>query len=103
MPTPAQEAFAEGFSALSEVHDPQKSWTFGGASFAGVQLQLQHDDPRMVGAGDRVLVIEVSTAALPTPTPTRGEDLMRGGKAYRVTRLPDVNAATGRTTFILAP
>ena len=101
MPTPAQEAFAEGFSALSDVHG--SLWTFGGASFAGVQLQLQHDDPRMVGAGDRVLVLEVLTASLPTPSPARGDDLMHGGKAYRVTRLPDVNAATGRTVFILAP
>ncbi len=100
MRTPAQTAFSEGFAALAEVHG--SPWTFGGVSFAGIASPLKHDDPRMPGSGDRLLELQVATASLPTPSPRKGDDLVRDGKSYRVTRLPDTDASTGITTFILA-
>jgi hypothetical protein len=100
MRTPAQDAFGEGFSALAEIHG--QLWIFGGASFAGVASPLKTDDSRMPGAGDRLLELQVATVSLPTPAPRRGDDLMREGKAYHVTRLPDADTSTGITTFVVA-
>jgi len=100
--TPAQEAFAAGFSALSESFDPEKSWAFGGASFAGVICEMKPDDPRMSGSGDRLFFVTVATASLPAIKPSRGDDLSHGGKFYRITQKPNENQNTGETIFIVS-
>jgi hypothetical protein len=99
MATPAQEAFAEGFSALASVHG--SSWTFGDASFAGVATVLKPDDPRMAGSNDRLFEIVIPTAQLPETGPTRGDDLVRDDRHHRVARV-DHDANSGLTTILIA-
>jgi hypothetical protein len=99
MPTPAQEAFAEGFAELASVHAEQ--WTFGEASFAGVASALRPDDPRLQGNTDRVFELTVSTAAIPLPAPTRGDEIARGAARYRVIRPPDHDPATGLSSLLI--
>lgn len=99
MPTPAEEAFAEGFSELADVHG--KSWTFGGSSFAGVASALRSDDPRMEGSADRLFEVVALTDDLPSPAPKRGDEITQGSKTYRVTRRPDAEPSTGLTTLVV--
>lgn len=99
MPTPAQEAFAEGFAALSEVH--ATAWTFGGDEFVAVEVSLKPDDPRMLGGSDRSLFLEVSPDELPSPSPKGGDELERDSVVYRVTKNGKYNAATCRWLFEL--
>jgi hypothetical protein len=98
MPTPAQEAFAEGFSDLLEIHG--ETWTFGASEFAGVASILKADDPRLLGSTDRHIEIQVSTAGLPAVRPKRSDEIVRDGVCYRITRGLDVDLATGLTTIL---
>ena len=98
MPTPAQEAFAEGFSELDSVHGT--TWTVGASSFRGVASILKPDDPRMLGAPDRLLEITVPSASVPAAV-KRGADLTRDGRKHRVTRDPVPDYATGLTTILV--
>jgi hypothetical protein len=100
MPTPAEEAFSEGFSELAEVHG--KKWTFGRASFVGVASVLKPDDPRMAGSADRIIEITAMTSGLPSLAPARGDEISSAGKTYRIIRLPDTDPATGFTSFLAA-
>lgn len=102
MSTPAQEAFEEGFDALAEIHDPDRSWTFGDASFAGISSELRPDDPRMVGSSDSLFEMAVRTADLPSPAPRRGDELFHDGRYWRIARA-DASIVTGRTTFTVSP
>lgn len=101
MPTPAQEAFAEGFAELAGVHDPDGSWSFGGVTFAGVASTLRPDDPRMAGSADRLIEVTALTADLPATLPTRGDELVRGTRRHRIARA-DTDEATGYTTFLVS-
>lgn len=98
MSTPAQEAFAEGFAALAEIH--ATTWIFGGSSFSGVASPIKPDDPRMSGSPDRLFVVEAKTSEL-SPRPARGDELVRGSTYYRVVRI-DREFATGLTTILVA-
>ncbi len=98
MPTPAQEAFEEGFSALSEVH--ATAWPFGATSFEGVGSVLKRDDPRLLGSSDRLLELIVSPAELPSPPPTRGDELVQDSNFYRVTSI-HLDRVTGQYVLLL--
>lgn len=103
MGTPAQDALSEGFDALTDVFDPDGSWTFGSATFAGVLTPLFSPflphAPRMVGEGDRQFELDVRTADLPDPAPARGDSLTSNGASYRISRVLDQNPQTGRSKF----
>lgn len=97
--TAAQQALAAGFSALAAHHGQQ--WTFGAATFVGVLGTLRPDDPRMIGARDRVIVLQVLEANLPTPHPKRGDTLQSGGRRYTVSRV-DRDDATGIVSLLIS-
>jgi hypothetical protein len=99
MPTPAQEAFAEGFSELSEVH--ATAWTFGASEFSGVASSIKPDDPRMIGGSVRLLELLVSPAELPSPSPKGGDQLERDSIFYTVSENGHFDEATGLWTYIL--
>lgn len=99
MPTEAEEAFAEGFAALASVHG--KTWTFGAATFVAVASVLKPDDPRLLGSSDRHFELQVSTAEMPSPRFTNGDELRQGSSFYRVARQPDADTATGITTTLV--
>jgi len=99
MSTEAEEAFAEGFAALTGVHG--KTWTFGAASFVAVASTLKPDDPRLLGSTDRHVELQVSTIAMPSPRPAAGDDVRLGGQFYRLVRQPDADGATGITAIIV--
>ena len=99
MPTIAQEAFAEGFAALSEVH--ATAFTFGATVFDGVASVLKPDDPRMLGSADTVLELQVTPAELPSPSFNRGDQLARDSILYRVSKSGHFDRATGVHTFEL--
>lgn len=98
MPTPAQEAFAEGFTDLDSVHGT--SWTVGSTSFRGVASILKPDDPRLLGSSDRLLEITVPSASVPSAV-KRGVELTRDGRNHRVTRDPLPDYATGLTSILV--
>lgn len=100
MPTPAEEAFAEGLSELSAGHG--KTWTFGNVSFVGWVSALRPDDPRLQGSADRLLEIETVTASLPSRMPKRGNEIASGGVVYRLNRNPDRDVATGKTILLVS-
>ena len=97
MPTPAQEAFAEGFSELAADH--ATTWSVGSSSFAGVASVLKPDEPRLIGSTDRLLEITVLSASVPSAV-KRGAELTRDGRNHRITRDPIADKATGLTTIL---
>jgi hypothetical protein len=97
MPTPAQQAFSEGFTALLDVHG--QTWTFGAATFAGVSSPLSPSDPRMVGSADYLLELEVLASSL-TQRPSQGDELIQDGFYYRVSHIHHV-PARGVIVFLL--
>lgn len=99
MPTPAQDAFAEGIAALSEAQG-EPLWAYGASSFRAPASPLQPDDPRLKGASDRVFEIIVPTALLPEPKPKQGVELSRSGAFHRVVRI-DHDAVTGLTSILV--
>lgn len=98
MPTPAQEAFAEGFAELAAVH--ATVWAFGGVAFSGVASALMPDDPRLIGSKDRLLSITAHPASVP-PGIRVGSELTRGGRNHRVVRIPELDTSTGLTSILV--
>jgi len=101
MPTPAEEAFAESFGALVEVHSGEKLWTFGGASFAGVASNLRADDPRFAPGPGRQLELIVSASALPSGI-KQGSYLTFDGVRHTVAQPPSLNQGTGLYAVLLS-
>lgn len=99
MPTPAQEAQSEGLEALRDACG--ETWTLGSQSFVGVGVALQPTDARLPGSSARLLDLEVSPADLPSPPPTRGDEIVRDSIFYTVVKNGYFNAATQRWVFEL--
>jgi hypothetical protein len=55
----------------------------------------------MLGSSDRLIEITVMSASVPAVIKI-GTELTRGGRKHRVARIPDVDAATGLTSIIVA-
>lgn len=100
MATPAQAAFAEGFSALLEEHGT--TWSIGGRSFAGVASTLKPDDQRLPGSGDRVIELQTFSRAIRLIRPRRGDELLRAGLLYRISKV-DHDHTTGISTLLIVP
>ena len=101
MPTPAEEALAEGFGELVESHSGSKLWYFGAASFAGILTNLRPDDPRIAGSADHLAELIVLTASMPAGV-ARGQFLKFDGQTYTVANKPSRDASTGFTKIIVA-
>lgn len=96
MPTPAQEAFAEGFADLTADHGTP--WSFGGVVFTGVASALKPDDPRLLGSLDRLLEIVAITAT--APALKKGDELLRDERYHRVVRV-DPDSASGISSILI--
>ena len=102
MPTPAQTALAEGFSALLETSGVD--CLFGATSVAGVLGQLRPDYSRLLGAPDRTALLCFLTATLAEKSvaPKRGDVVLIGSVSHTVCRRPD-QQPSGITEIIVAP
>jgi hypothetical protein len=93
-----QDAIAEGLAAISAAQS--SLWTFGSSTFSGAESDLKPNDPRMVGAPDRLIEIRVVTALLPFNYPKRGHEMTRDGETHRVHRV-DHNHQAGISIFLV--
>lgn len=98
MSTVAQLALAKGFAALKSVHG--SAWTFGAAEFLGVASALRPDDPRLSGAADRLIEVQVLTADMPATYPKRGNSVTHAGRTHSVVRVDD-DLSSGITTILI--
>jgi len=87
MPTPAQTMLSRGFTALSRVH--AGTWEFGSAEFPAIAGALRPDDPRLSGASDRWIELQVATDEMPATYPRQGDVLEHAGATYTVIRCDD--------------
>lgn len=112
MPTPGQQALADGFAELLVNHGQVYVRTSDSAAVSGVPAKLMPTSPNMVQSNDREFAILVAASALSPPVPVsrvmpvavlkKADELTKGTRFYRVVRA-DLEEGSAMWRVILSP
>ena len=113
MPTPGQQALADGFAANLAIHGQTWTRTSDSKTVQGVATTIKDETPHLAQGGqDREMAIIVADASLsppltapqvmPSPRLKKGDELTKGTRNYRVVRA-DFEESNAMWLVVLSP